>query len=228
MLQRLIKFFKKKFLLLLSVVGLVNVGFSTSLPKSCSFDCVRPFGSVLGMNSNVIAYSNCNNDCISKVPATVIDNIYSGMSWQCVEYARRWLIVLKHLRFGDVDNAEQIWDLDYVSNLSDDKKYKFIAKPNPSSEPPEVGDLIIYKISLPDFPYGHVGVIVGVNTEAGYVDIAEQNYTNDLWMDPKKFARRIIMNHKHGKYHLLDKDYANLVKVSIGGVIIGWKHVLIN
>ena len=215
----------RQFIIILLFAGLVNLGFSASLPKTCASKCVRPFGSELGKNADVIAYSNCNTDCISEQSSAAIKNVYSGMSWQCVEYARRWLIQVNQHTFGDVDNAQQIWDIEHVTGVGDSKKYKFISKPNPNRQAPEIGDLMIYKIALPDFPYGHVAVIVDVNSKAGYVDIAEQNYTNNQWMDTNQYARRIILVHHHGKYQLIDKDYANVADVSVNGVIIGWKHV---
>lgn len=204
----------------------MSIDLPASLPETCIARCVQPFGSALGKNAGVIAYSNCNTDCISGKSSTAINNTYTGMTWQCVEYARRWLIQVKKVTFGDVDNAQQIWDIDAVSGVTNNNAYKFISKPNPNHQPPELGDLVIYKIALPDFPYGHVGVVVGVNSKAGYVDIAEQNYTNDQWMDPAQFARRITLTHQHGKYHLVDKDYRALTNISVNGTILGWKHVL--
>lgn len=37
--------------------------------------------------------------------------VYSGMRWQCVEYARRFLITTAAVTFGDVLGAEDIWSL---------------------------------------------------------------------------------------------------------------------
>ena len=219
-------YFNTHFLLLISVAGLINIGYSASLPKTCTSECTQPFGAKLGQNSHVSAYSNCNTDCISQNTSTAIDNAYTGMSWQCVEYARRWLIQGQHVTFADVDNAQHIWHINEVSGISDNKKYTFISMPNANSQPPAIGDLIIYKIALPDFPYGHVAVIVNVNLKAGYVDIAEQNYTNDHWIDANQFARRIILTHQQGKYRVVDKDYGNLPAVSGNGTIMGWKRAL--
>ena len=203
----------------------MNIKPLASLPETCCSQCVQPFGAALGENAGVIAYSNCNTDCISEQSSTAIHDIYTGMTWQCVEYARRWLIQVKNVTFDEVDYAQQLWNIDTVTGVHNNKIYKFISKPNPNPQPPEIGDLVIYNITLPDFPDGHVGVVVGVNSKSGYVDIAEQNYTNDKWLNTHQYARRIILTHQHGKYHLVDKDYLALTNVSLDGVILGWKRL---
>jgi hypothetical protein len=201
---------------------------AVALPEQCTNNCNVPYGAELGKNRNTIGYSNCNTECISNQPSQAITNRYTGMSWQCVEYARRWLINVKQVTFDDVDNAQQIWLIKNVTEVDSHKKYHFLNIPNNNNHPPAVGDLIIYKITQPYFPYGHVGVVVGTNLKAGFVDIAEQNYTNDQWVNVNQFARRIILSNKYGKYQLIDKDYDDSAHLSIDGVIIGWKHVLKN
>ena len=47
-----------------------------------------PFGTVLGSNNNVEAYSNSNSDCITNFD-NYLSDIYTGMKYQCVEYSRR-------------------------------------------------------------------------------------------------------------------------------------------
>ncbi len=193
----------------------------------CNKACTTPFGTKLGVNNGVIAYSNCNNSCISKT-SNFIDpaHLYSGMEWQCVEYSRRWLEQVKEVKFTDVDAAYQIWDLNTVISLNKPYQlYNFTAYPNGSSMPPKVGDLIIYAKALPDFPYGHVGIIVNVNTTAAYADIAEQNYANELWQKPNNYARRIKLQVNKDHYTLIDLDFDSTKKTSIGGAIVGWKRV---
>lgn len=53
------------------------------------------FGQYIGQNALTPAYSNGHEDHVSDTPHYIhIGNtlIKTGMKWQCVEYARRWLI----------------------------------------------------------------------------------------------------------------------------------------
>lgn len=113
-----------------------------------------------------------------------------GMKWQCVEYARRYSILRGGVvkgkygaasssssslsersttpasfvwSFGEVDGAVDIWSLEtalcYLTNRV--VPLQKISNGN-GSEPPQVGDLIIYS-TADDFPFGHVAVVVGVH-----------------------------------------------------------------
>lgn len=47
------------------------------------------------------------------------------MQWQCVEYARRYLITKLGVTFASVDGAEDVFDLKTVELIENGKKYKF-------------------------------------------------------------------------------------------------------
>ncbi len=92
----------------------VVVSYADELPQYCSQDCAVGYGEVLGESTfGVKAFSNCNNTCVNPVPF-LIDETFTGIKWQCVEYARRWLLINKKVVYGDVDVAADIWQLDYV------------------------------------------------------------------------------------------------------------------
>lgn len=195
--------------------------------QACKLNCFTPYGEVLGSNHGVDAYSNCNNTCISG-EESYFEEFYSGIKGQCVEYARRWLESVKHVKFGGVESAFEIWDLSTATALYDSEvTYPFESCLNGGERPPEIGDLLIYPYAMPDFPYGHVAVIVDVNMSVGYVDIAEQNYSNESWIDPHSYARRLKLKVKGGSYHILDEDFEAHHKRSISGAIVGWKKVRI-
>ena len=202
-----------------------NITATTTAPQACTNSCVTPYGTVLGSNNSVAGYSNCNTNCISNQDK-LLNGIYTGMSWQCMEYSRRWLQSVESVSFGGVDAANDIWQLPLVVSIQDNSiTYPFFAYKNGGTTPPVAGDLIIYAYEKVNFPYGHVGVIVNVNTQLGYADIAEQNYTNNYWEDPQRYARRIILSTANRHYTLVDRDYNPQLHVSINGTITGWKHI---
>ena len=43
--------------------------------------------------------------------------VYTGMEWQCVEFARRFMAVRMGIVFGDVDGATDIWDLKHATSV---------------------------------------------------------------------------------------------------------------
>lgn len=68
-----------------------------------------------------------------------------------------------------------------------------ISIPNGSKSWPKVGDLLIWAYAPPDFPAGHVAVIVQVElqSEQKHILIAEQNY-DDAW-DSKYYSRALVV-----------------------------------
>ncbi|EPY30022.1 D-alanyl-glycyl endopeptidase-like protein [Strigomonas culicis] len=155
----------------------------TTLDQS---SCHTQFGSIMGVHQGVFAYSNCNSDYISEDDSVIkvsgAKNLYAGLRWQCVEYARRyWMLVGTPVPayFGSINGAADIWALTIVYTVSDattlplhrfesmTKKDYESAQQTPSSAMgnitntvPRVGDILIYKRELPSFPYGHVAVVV--------------------------------------------------------------------
>ena len=135
------------------------------------------------------------------------------MKWQCVEYSRRWLIMNRNITYVSVDIAAEIWDLTTVIMLGGESNstlpfYSFSNGLTPY--PPKIGCLLIYNaIDLP--PTGHVAVVVDINYDAGYINIGEQNWSNDFW--PSYFARLIKLSTIDG-YYKLEDNY-----------LIGWKCV---
>jgi glutathionylspermidine amidase/synthetase len=229
-----------------------NPDIAKIIPESCKKDCSTEFNTVLGENSNVIGFSNCNayycsnfDDgpvMIKKEALGTKEDIFSGIRWQCVEYARRWLIINKRFTFEGVDSAYQIWDINTVSRIDDDKKSKFASYKNDSGVPPKLGDLIIFRNNSQN-PHGHVAVIFDSDLEKGYIDVAEQNNFNTKW-ETKTYARRIKLFTKNKEsnpqYYLTEVSYSehnskcsleNDFNCHLGNfeindnLIIGWKRI---
>lgn len=209
---------------------------AVEIPEECRKDCVTPFNTIIGSNRGVVAYSNCNDKCINrkdegvyypKLITDYLDDVYTGMRWQCVEYARRWLITHKGASFESIDAAYEIFDLKTVKDLTKtEATFPFEPYKNGNKIPPQVGDLLIYPIDR-EAPYGHVTVITDVKLELGLVYIGEQNYSNGMWEDPNSFARRIILE-KRGDEYFLTKTYKENLQeiVEEESAPIGWKRVI--
>lgn len=180
-------------------------------------DCVTPYGQELGESHGVKGFSNCNSQTTSyEVIMNEEHEIPSGMSWQCVEYARRYYQLKLGLTFKDVWGAHNIWDLREVEVLKSARALPFISYPNGlSTSYPLEGSLVIYPISE-ECPYGHVAVIVKIEVDRGQVYIAEQNWHNNVWPQDKSFSRILLLQKDvHDYYHLVDQD---------GFEILGWKY----
>ena len=180
-----------------------------ALPTACTTQCKAPYGEVLGVGlGDVPAYSNCNADCVVFSPNKKAGT-YTGIKWQCVEYARRWLLVNKGVVYGDVDIAADIWGLDSVTRVKDKAKFKMSTYPNGNEKQPQVGDLLIYAKAY--LKTGHVAVISHIDRKLYTVQVIEQNFNNTKW--PDGYARSIPYVEHDKKYWLLDS------------YLLGWKRV---
>ena len=180
-----------------------------SLPATCTTQCKTPYGDVLGVGlGDVPSYSNCNSSCVVFSPNKK-DGTYTGIKWQCVEYARRWLLINKGVVYGDVDIAADIWGLNYVTRVKDEKNFKMSTYPNGNENLPEIGDLIIYAKAY--LKTGHVAVISKVDPASKTVQVIEQNYNNTKWTH--KYSRSIPYVKNNNKFWLLDT------------YLLGWKRV---
>jgi len=199
-------------LLLLTVIIFSPVSANENR-AACYKQCVSDYGTVLGTTAKGIkAYSNCNNDCVIFEP-NKHNGTYTGIKWQCVEFARRWLLVNHGVVYGDVDFAIDIWDkITYYTNVKTSKQVPVTSHLNGSEQPPRTGDLLIYAKAL--LGTGHVAVVTGVNKEKNKITIGEQNYKNSEWSDDH--ARSVDYINRNGKYWVLDP------------YLIGWKHSKFN
>ena len=130
------------------------------------------FGTPLYSFNNVYAYSNKSSDFISD-ELNYHNGHFTGIKWQCVEYARRYLQTVFNVTFSQLESAYEI-PTAIFTRLSDNKKMNpTITNTNYTSN-----SLIVWpKDYETDTPHGHVAVIVSFNEDGIYV--AEQNYNND-------------------------------------------------
>ena len=156
------------------------------------------FGEIIGItDQGVIAFSNENSDH----QANYYQGIYTGLKYECVEFARRWLIIVYGITFESVDHAKDIYNLNNFSNNIPIKKCIN------GSDKISFGDLVIWTNQGEFKEHGHVAVVVKIKNNQVY--IAEQNTTNESWKN-KKYSRKLLFNNI-----LIDKEYPNTK-------IIGW------
>ena len=182
------------------------------LPVACQAGCKSPYGKLLGKSPRGIeAYSNCQSGCVIYEP-NEWNGTYTGIKWQCVEYARRWLLVNTGAVYGDVDIAADIWDkIDHLTDVKTKRPIPLETHLNGSTQAPEIGDLLIYAKAFNGT--GHVAVVTGIDIGNGLVEVSEQNFENKSWA--ADYARKITL-FKNGKnYWLLD------------GYLLGWKHAIL-
>ena len=78
--------------------------------------CALPFGSLLGIApGGVPAYSSKGMSFRSHYNG----EIYYGARYQCVEFARRWLVHTQGVTFGSVGMAWEIFPLPHTTRVSD-------------------------------------------------------------------------------------------------------------
>ena len=179
-------------------------------PKFWLSDKALPHGVPLGQTSEgVAAYSNDSVNSLALEPYRVGD-IATGLPWQCVEFARRWLLQTRGLIFADVSIAADLWnDVYHLTQVSDNKTVPLDSYPNGSHSKPVNGDLLIYSEAF--LGTGHVAVVVGHDSDAGVIHVAEQNYFDRPWQGV--YSRTIPILEVDGHWWLLE-PYLN-----------GWKRI---
>ncbi|CAF4665954.1 unnamed protein product, partial [Rotaria sp. Silwood2] len=130
--------------------------------RSLSEKEIAPYNVIVGVASlNVAAYSNGNDKYISNEDNYLYE-IYMGMKWQCVEYARRWTLLRKSSIFESVNSADDMWNqLKYIERIIDKEKFSLKKHSNGSPNLPINESYLIYPIQK-DMPYGHVAIIFEV------------------------------------------------------------------
>ena len=212
--------------ILVGCSGLQTAPSPPPLPPACRTGCASPFGAPLGVNQGVKAYSNCASACVVQRPVTLSaastgrdEPTFTGIAWQCVEYARRWWALRRGVVFDSVEAAADMWtEVRSARRLSDGAEVPVRALPNGGSEPPAVGDLVIYPRdpAAPHLRYGHVAVVVAVGAEPGEgVQVAEQNFANLSWEGDH--ARTLRLDRVGGRYTLRDPAQGPAERSPIAG-----------
>eukprot|EP00697_Spironema_sp_BW2_P009095 gnl/Spiro4/23874_TR11817_c0_g1_i1.p1 gnl/Spiro4/23874_TR11817_c0_g1~~gnl/Spiro4/23874_TR11817_c0_g1_i1.p1 ORF type:complete len:240 (-),score=29.13 gnl/Spiro4/23874_TR11817_c0_g1_i1:12-731(-) len=200
--------------LLLVICLCILSGSALPLPSGCTEGCVTSFGNELGFataanGAKVVGRSNCASATCVAPNSNYDDGVYTGVEWQCVEYSRRWLVRAHQITFDSIDNAYQIWDLPYFRKVSDGSPLSITKIKNGQGVAPIAERcLLIYDKDLDAGGTGHVAVVTNVTrhhknhphndstaphggSNNYWVDVGEQNWSNDSWEAPSLYARRI-------------------------------------
>ena len=149
----------------------------------------------LGEVNNVISYANNNTDANNYVNNIYANNIYTGLKWQCVEFARRYLIINYNITFDSIDNAYNIFDLPYFISLKNNMIIPIRKYVNGSKTPPMKDSLLIWNSDHKKT--GHVAIITNINNDM--ITIAEQNYNNNSW-NGNNYSRKLKIVFDNGYY----------------------------
>lgn len=191
------------------------------------------FGVKIGSFEGVDAYSNRNTSYYTNDKNYINKDgvkVFTGIKWQCVEYARRFIIEKFGVYFDDVNSAFQIYDKAHVLDVKKNK-HKFVSYDNNNINPPQKYDVLIYRKSYSS-PYGHVAIISNVNLSRGYVEICEQNY-NNYWEDSSEYSRRFQLFCENEKYIITEEPYysytSDKLKIKRNSYrsnnTLGWKRI---
>jgi len=155
-----------------------------------------PFGAVLGIApGGVPAYSS---DYESVDPELLPDRrsfrnyvagIYTGYKWQCVEFARRWLLQCKGYVFDDIAMAYDIFRLKHVRLLGNRQLLPLHSFENGSRRPPEPGCMLIWSEGGEFDVTGHVAIVTEVFEDR--VRVAEQNVDHRAWPAGCDYSREL-------------------------------------
>ncbi|KAG5501535.1 hypothetical protein JKF63_03364 [Porcisia hertigi] len=184
-----------------------------SAPVSFAKPGCLPFGAVQGYAPGGIpAYSN-NHDHFFSGERSIASNVFYGFKYQCVEFARRWMLERKGLMLPDVNWACNIFELNKVRDAATGEDFAVLRVRNGTETKPETDALIIYP-STDESPTGHVGVITAVGDD--YVCIADQNYLFHKW--ESSYACKLRLEHKAGIWTVIDDHDAGKIEIPLGWV----------
>lgn len=183
-----------------------------------------PFGAILGYApGNIPAYS-CDYELVGKIkkPTSHVgyrheaDGYYYGYKYQCVEFARRWLIHAMGVTFGDIRMAYQIFDLPKAMCVRESNPIAWKAIPNGQGPRPVLGSVMIWTDKGEFEHTGHVAIVTEVSDT--WVRIAEQNVDDEYWPIDRNYARelRAEFNSETGSY------FVHETWGKKGGAVRGW------
>ena len=181
-----------------------------------------PFGAIMGYAPGGIPAYSCDYDTADRTVYTSrvqfrhqVGKIFYGFRYQCVEFARRWLIHATGVTFGEVDMAYNIFDMPYAIKVKDDEKVPWTNIPNGSTERPVPGAVLIWNEGGEFRRTGHVAIVVDVSDE--WVRVAEQNVDDAYWPRCQNWARQLAVEY--------DKAKGTYFIQEVDGSVRGWKHL---
>lgn len=167
------------------------------------------FGEPLGTVHGVTAFSNLDDSFFSG-EKHFICGVYTGYKYQCVEFARRYLLVTRGCQFDQCFRAAEIFHMTSVTNVETGEVYPLTQNVNGhSTSRPQAGDIFVYPNDQELMPVGHVAIIAEVGDD--WVGIAEQNQESYSW-NGKSYGRRLPLrcDPASGAWTIEETDPENL------------------
>ena len=108
-----------------------------------------------------------------------LNGVYTGYKWQCVEFARRYLLMNYGYVFDDIAMAYDIFRLSSVKVIATDERLPLHSFANGSKRHPEPGAMLIWSEGGEFETTGHVAIVTEVFADK--IRVAEQNVHDCSW-----------------------------------------------
>ena len=181
-----------------------------------------PFGAIMGYAPGGIPAYSCDYNTIDRTVYSSrlhfrhrVGKLYYGSRYQCVEFARRWLIHTAGVTFSEVGMAYDIFDMPHAIRVKDEAKIPWTNIPNGSTERPVPGAVLIWNEGGEFRRTGHIAIVVDVSDE--WVRVAEQNVGDTYWPRGQNWARQLAVEY--------DKAKGTYFIQEVNGSVRGWKHL---
>lgn len=113
----------------------------------------------------------------------------TGLKWECVEFVRRYLILVKGVTFESIDNALQLTKINNFVNI--DTLFPIPINHNQNGQCfIEKDDILVIKNSS---PFGHVAIVSNVDKDTNTIEIVEQNYNNYWFWSSNNYSRCFVL-----------------------------------
>ena len=189
---------------------------------SCDYDNVDPAECAPRLAAASCPLQNVVFDSVYRYTSRsqfrhLVNGLYYGYKYQCVEFARRWLIHAQGITFGDVGMAYEIYDIPHATRVRGGGVVQWTAHPNGSSTRPVAGSVILWNEGGEFQWTGHVAIATAVSDT--YLRIAEQNVEDCSWQG-KDYARELAVSVDASGSYKVRETWGRK-----GGTIKGWLNV---
>ncbi|KEG12833.1 putative trypanothione synthetase [Trypanosoma grayi] len=149
----------------------------------------------------IAAYSNGSHSTFTN-KRHYEQHYFMGYKWQCVEFARRWLLHRKGLVLPQYDFAAHFVYLRKVHDIHTGTAVPCQFVPQGAEEPPQADSLIVYPGTSENI-VGHVGVITHVASDS--VGVADQNRFFHYWGE-RSCSAEFPLECVGGRYYIRDPE----------------------
>ncbi len=181
---------------------------------------IEPFGAVLGYAPGGVAVYSSDYPSADPVEMpnrqsyrNYVDGVYTGYKWQCVEFARRWLLLNRGYVFDDIAMAYDIFRLKKAHIVGSKETLPLHSFRNGSRHHPEPGCMLIWNEGGEFDVTGHVAIVTEVFADR--IRVAEQNVSHCHWDEGCDYSRELVVK--------IDDDGSYWIRCSFEDAsILGW------